>query len=269
MNKFIYNLISGILIGTCMILPGVSGSVMAIMLGVYEEVIALIGSRESNIFIIKKIFPIAFGILIGIFIFGRILLFFYNKYTFYMIYIFIGLLIASIPVLKTELDKKNEKVYINILLISLFISLLLFLIPKIIDLKVSSNLTFLNMFLGGFFYISGKIIPGISSSFFLMLFGLYNYILKIIINPFGITFNTVINLLPFLLGVIIGFIFFIKIINFLLKKYYPQTYSGIIGFIIGSIVAIFPGIDLNINTLYALVLSCLSFELVNILSKKG
>ena len=85
MNKFLYSFLSGILIGTCMILPGVSGSVVAIMLGVYEEIIFLLNSNETNRRKITKIFPIAFGILIGVFIFGKILLIFYNKYTFFML----------------------------------------------------------------------------------------------------------------------------------------------------------------------------------------
>ncbi|MBQ9024659.1 MAG: DUF368 domain-containing protein [Bacilli bacterium] len=268
MNKFLYSFLSGILIGTCMILPGVSGSVVAIMLGVYEEIIFLLNSNETNRRKITKIFPIAFGILIGVFIFGKILLIFYNKYTFYMMYIFMGLILGSVPVLTREINEKNEKIDIKILAISFFISVILFIIPKIYNFEISNNLNFINLFLGGFLYISGKIIPGISSSFFLMTLGLYNYLLELITNPFYLTLNKFISIIPFLLGAIIGFILLIKVINYLLNNYFSKTYSGIIGFIIGSILAIYPGIEINLNCMFAFILFLISFEFVNKLSKK-
>lgn len=267
MNKFFYSFLSGILIGTCMILPGVSGSVVAIMLGVYEEIIFLLNSHESNKSKITKIFPIAFGILIGVFIFGKILLIFYNKYTFYMMYIFMGLILGSVPVLAREIQEKEEKINIKIFIISFFISVILFIIPKFINFEISNNLNFINLFIGGILYISGKIIPGISSSFFLMLLGLYNYLLELITNPFDLTFNKLISIIPFLLGTIIGFIILIKVINYLLNNHFSKTYSGIIGFIIGSILAIYPGIEISIDCILAFILFLISFELVNKLSK--
>lgn len=269
MNKLIYNFISGILIGTCMILPGVSGSVVAIMLGVYEEVILLISSNKSNFYKIKKLLPIAIGLLIGVFAFGKVLLLFYNKYTFFMIYIFMGLLLGSVPILKRELDEQNEKMNLKILSISLILSIILFLTPKIFNLEISNNLTFFNLFLGGILYIAGKIIPGISSSFFLMILGLYNYLLEIITNPFSISINTIIKIFPFLLGAGLGFIFFIKLISYLLNNYFSETYSGIAGFIIGSVIAIYPGVEFSKNMVFALIFMIISYKIVNNLSKKS
>lgn len=268
MYRILYNFISGILIGTCMILPGVSGSVIAIMLGIYDEIILLICSKEANFNKIKKLFPIALGIIIGIFIFGKVLLFFYNEYTFYMLYIFIGLMLGSIPILKREILNRGESVNFKILSISLIISILLFLFPKFLNFKISGNINFFNLFFGGILYTCGKIIPGISSSFFLMILGLYNYLLTLITNPFEIKIDTFFHLLPFLFGVVIGTIIFIKLINFLLNNYFSKTYSGIIGFIVGSVFAIYPGVEFNTNLLWALFLMIVSYEIVNKLSKK-
>ena len=122
MNKVLYSFLSGILIGTCMILPGVSGSVVAIMLGIYEEVIFLLNSKETNILKIKKVFPLTVGILIGVFIFGKILLVFYDKYTYYMLYVFIGLILGSVPILISEIEEKNEKLNIKYMIISFLVS---------------------------------------------------------------------------------------------------------------------------------------------------
>ena len=268
MNNVLYSFLSGILIGTCMILPGVSGSVVAIMLGIYEEVIYILNNKTSNIDKIKKIFPLTLGIIIGIFIFGKILLVFYNKYTFYIMCVFIGLILGSIPVLIREINEKKEKINIKYLLVSLIISLAIFLLPKIFSVKINNNLNFINLFIGGFLYIAGKIIPGISSSFFLMILGLYEFLLSTIINPFNITIDKLIKLIPFFIGVLLGLYIFIKLINYLLKSHFSKTYSSIIGFIIGSIFAIYPGFKLDTKSMIGIIFTLFSYELVNKLSKK-
>ena len=269
MYNWLYNFISGILIGTCMILPGVSGSVIAIMLGIYEYVIFLISSSKSYYYKIIKFFPIAIGMIIGVFIFGKILLLFYNKYTFYMIYIFMGLMLGSIPILKREIKEKNGNINYKVLFTSLSVSLILLILTKKFNSDMQSNYNSFNLFIGGFLYISGKIIPGISSSFFLMILGLYNYLLEIITDPLNITMDVIISLLPFLFGAFIGCIVFIKLINYLLNNYFSETYSGIIGFIIGSVIIIYPGIKFNINFIFALILMAFSYKIVNKLSKKS
>lgn len=269
MNNTIYAILSGILIGTCMILPGVSGSVVAIMLGVYEWLIFLLNDKEyNNVYKIKKLLPLTIGIIIGIFIFGKILLIFYNKYTYQMMYTFMGLILGSIPMLINEIKNKNEKINSKYLLISLLISLILFITPKIFNIEIKNSLNFFNLFIGGFLYIAGKIIPGISSSFFLMILGLYEYILTIITNPLSMTINKLITLIPFIIGVIIGLYIFIKLINYLLNNHFSKTYSTIIGFILGSVFAIYPGIELSVKGALSFIMMVVSFGLVNKLSKK-
>ena len=268
MNKTLYSLLSGILIGTCMILPGVSGSVIAIMLGVYEEVIFLLNSKQNNLIKIKKIFPLASGIIIGIFIFGKILLLFYNKYTFYMMYTFIGLILGSIPILIKEIEEKSKKINYKYLTFSLLLSSIIFIFPKLFNINLVSNTNPVKLLIGGFLYIAGKIIPGISSSFFLMILGLYDYILTLITNPLTITLKEFISLFPFLVGALLGIYIFIKLINYLLTNYFTETYSAIIGFIIGSVFAIFPGIKLNYQGIISFILVFISYIFVNKLSKK-
>ena len=269
MSNFIYSLISGILIGTCMILPGVSGSVVAIMLGVYESVIYILNDKmSSNMYKVKKILPLAIGIIIGILIFGKILLVFYNNYSYQMMYVFMGLILGSIPVLINEIETKNEKINKKYLFISLFSSIMLFVLPKLFNINIKNTFNPINLFFGGFLYIAGKIIPGISISFFLMILGLYEYILKIISNPLSLTIDKIIILIPFFIGVILGLYIFIKLINYLLENHFSKTYSSIIGFIIGSLLAIFPGVQYNIIGMVSFVLFIISFELVSKLSKK-
>jgi putative membrane protein len=124
------------------------------------------------------------------------------------------------------------------------------------------------MLIAGFLYIAGKIIPGISSSFFLMILGLYDYILNIMSNPFSLTFIDLIKLIPFIIGIIIGFIVLIKLINKLLSNYFVKTYSSIIGFVLGSIIAIYPGFKFNLEYILSILIMICSFSLVYKISQK-
>lgn len=268
MNKIMYYFLSGILIGTCMILPGISGSIVAIMLGIYEELICLLNNNQNILMKIKKIFPMMIGIIIGIFIFGKILFLFYNKYSFYMMYVFIGLILGSVPVLTKEICEKGENLKYRYLITSFLISIIIFLFPKIFNFTLSnSDENIIILFLGGILYISGKVIPGISSSFFLMILGLYNYVLTLITNPFNMTLEKIKKIIPFILGALIGLYVFIKLLNYLLTNYFSKTYSVIIGFIIGSIFAIFPGIKFDIEGIISIFLMMLAYQIVKKMAK--
>ena len=106
-------------------------------------------------------------------------------------------------------------------------------------------------------YISGKIIPGISSTFFLMILGLYDYFLRFI--SFSFSIKDIIDFYPFILGVVIGIISLVKLINYLFKKYHQEFYSSIIGFVLGSIISIFPGFTFNSYYIISVIFMILIF----------
>lgn len=269
MNNHIYLILSGILVGACMILPGVSGSIVAIVLGVYEQFIFILNDKNSSYLEkLRKIFPLIVGILIGIFIFGKILLYFYGAYNYIMMYVFIGLIMGSVPMLISEIKKKNENVSIKCASLALILSLLLLTIPELLEIRIDRGSDLIRLFIGGFLYIGGKIIPGISSSFFLIVLGLYDYLLDFVANPFNVTMNKIIFLFPFFFGIIVGMFIFIKLINLLIKKYFSATFSCIIGFIFSSVILMFPGIKFNIEGLAGIVLLLCSYVLVVKLTKK-
>lgn len=268
-NNYLNSILSGVLIGTGMVLPGVSGSVIAIMLGVYDQVVFTL--NNSNLSFMKKIIcllPLSIGIILGILVFGKVLLYFYDSYSFVMMYIFTGLILGSIPSLKDEIKRKNSNVLIRYTLVAMCISALIFVIPRFYKYKVSDNLSFFNLFLAGLLYIFGKVVPGISSSLFLMILGLYDRLLIFITNPLHISISGIITFFPFFLGIFTGLYFFLKLINLLLNKYFEKTYSSIIGFVCGSIFAIFPGVEFSLRGIMSFALMACSYLLVYKLSKK-
>jgi putative membrane protein len=92
-----------------------------------------------------------------------------------------------------------------------------------------------------------------------MLIGMYQFLLNILNNPFGLTTNEYIQIIPFVLGIVVGAAILIKIIRYLLKNYFTTTYSNIIGFVIGSIAAIYPGFSFDYKGLICIILLSLAF----------
>lgn len=266
----IHMILSGILIGTGVVLPGVSGSVIAILMGVYDYVIFLLNSQKIRIYNkFIKLLPLIFGLLIGIIIFGNILLLLYDNFRYEMMYIFIGLILGEVPLLIKKVKLQGEQsINYSLLLTSILVSLMLVILPKILNFTNLNVFNPFNLFLAGFLYVSGKIIPGISSSLFLMILGLYEYILSILSNPFSLSLNQLICMIPFFIGAILSLLILVKVINILLTKYFTNTYSIIIGFVIGSVFAIYPGFTISIRGVISLLLMIISFFIVYNMSKK-
>lgn len=263
-----YSFLVSILIGIGVVLPGVSGSAIAILVGIYDKVLIVL--NDSSIKSLKKIiilFPVIIGIMVGVIIFGNILLKIYEYYEFQMKYIFIGLIFGGVPILVNELKDKGGVLKMKPLIFSVIFSLLLIVIPSVISYDNVSDLNPIKLFIAGVLYISGKIIPGISSSFFMMLLGMYEKVLLMLSSPFSLSYFEWISLIPFIIGIIVGAIILIKVVNYLFNKHLSLTYSIIIGFVCGSTLSIFPGLEFSFRGVLSMIFMVISFLLTNYLSK--
>ncbi len=271
---FIYLFLVGIIIGTAMIIPGVSGGVMAVIFNVYNKMIEALTNLFKDF---KKNFiflsVLGLGILVGAIWFSRIMMFLYVHHEVETKLSFIGLILGGVPYLFKEVKKNtNKTVDYKVMLITIILSLVLWYVScniVKIDLDSSNNLfigTF-NLFLAGFIYSVGKVIPGVSGSFLLIIIGMYEYVLKVISSPFSLTKIELLKLIPFLIGLILGVFILLKLINRLLKKRFRLVYSIIIGFVIGSIPAVIPTISVSFNTIIGLIFMLFCFFLSFKLSK--
>ena len=86
-----------------------------------------------------------------------------------------------------------------------------------------------------------------------MMIGMYSYYINIVSNPISFIMNDFSSMIPILLGILAGAIIFIKLMNYLLKRYYSITYSIIIGFVLGSLVVIYPN-TINIAGIIILII---------------
>lgn len=265
--KYIRQVFIGFVIGAGMILPGVSGGVLAVVLGVYEKMIDAFLNFFKNI-PNNTIFlaPLILGTLIGVITFGKLLFFLFDQYPMEAQFTFIGLIIGGIPALIHEVESSGKhKINVIALLISFAISITLFVLGKgTLNIDFSSHvesgiIAFVLLFITGFIFISGKIIPGISSSFMLMLIGMYQFLLNILNNPLGLSQDEYMQLIPFALGIATGLVYLLKLVQKMIAKYFSLTYSSIIGFIIGSIAAIYPGFSFDAHGLISIILLTMGY----------
>lgn len=258
--SFLYLFLVGILIGTAMIVPGVSGAVIAVILGIYDKMIKalteLIKDFKKNFIFL---FILGLGILIGAIWFSNVLMFLYDRHGVITKFCFIGLILGGVPYLFKEIKIKGKSdVNYLAVIITFIISIgLLFISKNSFTLNVDSNsiiMNTINLILAGIIYSIGKVIPGISGSFLLILIGMYEYVLSVMAHPITIGLSNLNKLIPFLVGLILGVISLLKIVNYLLNKHFSLIYSVIIGFVIGSILVLLPPFSLTISYFIGIIL---------------
>lgn len=247
MKKYLSLFVKGIVLGIAFIIPGVSGGTLAVLLGIYEELLSIISnfykSKKNFINAIKYLLPMGLGVVVSVGVCARIIGIGLEKAPIITLLIFLGLIIGGIPKLFKLLDKKVGIKEVLFMLIGLVIVVGMTFIDKGSNVEFSNMNTYgyVILLLVGIVAAATMVIPGISGSFTLMLLGYYEPILNVVNELVSFT-NIKENLLvfiPFLLGVGIGIILISKLINYLLKKWPKEVYASIIGFVISSIFSVF------------------------------
>ncbi|MEE0699178.1 MAG: DUF368 domain-containing protein [Bacilli bacterium] len=248
--SFLHLFLIGTLIGTAMIIPGVSGGVLAVIFNVYDKMI----NSLTNLFKdFKKNFIflaiLGSGIGVGAIWFSKVMMFLYNYHEVVTKFAFVGLILGGVPYLFKEVKQNtNQTVNYKAMVITFLISVgLWFISSYVVNIDMDANfknplVSIINLFIAGIIYSIGKVIPGISGSFLLIIIGMYEYVLSILSNPFAITVDDVLKLIPFVGGLILGVVVLLKLMNYLLKHHFRTVYSVIIGFVIGSVPVLIPGL---------------------------
>lgn len=273
--KYLIDILKGALVGIANIIPGVSGGTMAVITGIYEKLIDIIGNIFTHLKNwsklkedLKFIIPIGIGALVGIVAFSKVLKWLLENYEMPTLYCFLGLIIGSLPLI---FKNANEKGFKKKYIIPFIITLAFMILLNILAMNVNGGNTIVEFgrtpidmikLLGyGFIAAGTMIIPGISGSMVLMILGIYEAILTAVSNL------DIIILIPFVIGVGVGIIIVSKIIDILMDKFYGYTYYAILGFIIGSIIFIFPGFVFNLTGLISVITFIIGFVVSFIVSK--
>ena len=234
-------ILKGLIIGIGKIIPGVSGSMLAITLGVYQRLIDSINNffrypKENFKFLLK----IAIGIIISIVFFSNIILSALNNHYLITMFFFIGLIIGGVDDVSKNID--NNKKSKNVTIVSFLIIALLGLITIDNDVTIENNiLNFMYFIFVGFIDAVTTIVPGISGTATLMMLGAYNSLIKSFSTIFDLYYiqDNLTILIPFVIGFVLGIIMTAKLIEYLFKNYKSKTYCGILGFSVATIFLMF------------------------------
>ncbi len=262
-------IIKGFIIGIALVVPGLSGSIFAVVLGVYEKMLDSISNFKKNIKDnIIFLLPLLFGIAIGILASTKLVLWVCIRYPIPAYLFFIGLVFGSIPLIFKKMCSISFKLQYVFLPIIGFI--FLYLMTKVGEGNVEGYISIeklddiddiLIMLFAGFFSIACMLIPGVSGSIMLMVINqygtIYNAVDKLtdmlrymIVGNWQLFYesmSSVILLIPFSIGGILGILVMSKIINILLKKYEALLYYFVMGTIFAVIITLIQtGISANI-----------------------
>ena len=251
------NVLRGIVMGITDLIPGISGGTMAMVLGIYQKLIASINGilskrwREHFMFLVT----LFLGIGLALITFSRLIEWLIAAHSQPLFFFFNGLILGIIPfLLRTANYKRTFKAnHYFVLIIAAIVVASTSLIRDDSMQSVWINLTFghyLFLFLAGWIASSAMILPGISGSLLFLLLGVYPTVINAI-SSVNIPVILVVGL-----GVVISIPITSKLIQYLFREFSVITYAVLIGLVIGSLYVTLP--DLPRTVPYA-ILCCVMF----------
>ena len=244
--------LKGFCMGSADVVPGVSGGTMALILGIYEELIAAIKSFDLKAvrlvlgFRVKELMDrvhwrfllaLGIGILAAIFSLSKLIAWLLTNEPVFIWSFFFGLVLASVYTVSGRIGHWNAT---RIFLVFLGAGGAYFLVG-LVPLTTPNQPWFI--FLSGAVAICAMILPGISGSFILVLLGKYHYILE------AVNQRNIVVLLIFTAGTATGLILFSRLLGWLLKKHHDPAICLLCGLMLGSLRKVWPWKDAGGNIL--------------------
>ena len=251
------NFLKGIIVGIGGIAPGLSGSVLLVILGLYQKTIDAIGTIFKNF---KKnvtfLFPLFLGFGVGVILFSKVVDFLLENYEMYTRFAFLGLVLGTIPLFYKEVKKEGfSKKYYILIAIAAIAGFSLFYFNKNLFPTITNPNIFQSVLLG--VAVAGSsIVPGVDSAVILSSLGLYELYVGSLAD-----FNLQV-LIPAGVGLIIGALVISFLINKLIKRFYTGTFSIIFGLflsIIPNVLNSSCALGWNINSVISIFILIISF----------
>jgi len=249
-------LVKGMLFGIANIIPGVSGGTFALILGIYERLIASLRAfgmetlralgrlvrppagrgraailademrRTDAVFLLL----LALGAAAAILASSRLITFLLDDHLAPTLAFFVGLIVPSILVPYRMLERRGWRELVSCAIAAAGL-VCLTILP---DPAQGSGAGLLSLFIAGIIAVSAMILPGVSGSFMLMLLGEYRTVLDAIKNW------DIVRLGVFALGCLVGLALFVRLIHYLLARLHAVTMAFLMGLILGSLWVLWP-----------------------------
>jgi len=224
------NFLKGIIAGIGGVSPGLSGSVLLIICGLYQKTLDALGSlfldfKKNG----KFLLPIVSGMLLGVLLFSKVIDFFLNNYEVPTRFCFLGLILGTIPLFYKEVKKNGfSKIYYLVILLAAVLGTWMFTMNPDAFPQVQ-NPTLLQSVALGVAVVATAIIPGLDPAVVLSSLGFYEVYVSSLAN-----FNLQV-LLPMLLGVAGGGVGISFAMSRLFEKFYTATFSIVFGLFLSMV----------------------------------
>jgi len=257
MLKDIRNVINGAVFATTLIIPGISGSIFAIMLGFYDELLRAINHfKEDYRKNTRYLATFVLGIIVGTLVFSSIIVYLLDHYSFPTMLLFMGLLLGVIPYVFSKAKGEAQKLGAREMILAIVPMLALFALSRGVTVTMvnpTETLGAMTMALMLYVFLAGAIngatlvIPGLSGSFLLLIMGLYPLIIyalaslgSFLLDPTDVTllFHIFMVLVPFGIGALGGFFSMARLMERLIRDYSTAVYAVILGLVLGSAAAL-------------------------------
>lgn len=246
--------IGGFLMALADSVPGVSGGTIAFLLGFYDNFINSLSnifsrSRDARLKALRFLVNLGVGWIIGFIVAVLVLTSVFASHIYEVSSLFLGFIICSIPlILKEEREVlRGHYLYLICTVIGTIIVVAITYLNAVavggsgINLNRLSVPLIIYVFIVGMIAISAMILPGISGSTLLLIFGVYMPIMNAIKEVIKLNFSLLPIVIIFGLGVLTGIVVVIKFVKAALRKYRAQTIYMILGLMLGSLYAICMG----------------------------
>jgi len=230
---WILRLVKGFIVGFGAITPGLSGGVLAVILGIYEPIMRFLGNLKDR-FLKRLLYfiPVGIGGMAGVVIFSKVVADSLENNKAPFIWLFLGFIAGTLPSLIKNAGSRGRKSWHYLVLAGVAVAMVAFLLWMRTITNVSLPQTLFSWLLAGLLTGLGIIVPGLSPSNFLMYLNLYEPMSRGIGNlNLGV-------ILPVTAGVLISVLLLARWVSKLFDKAFGLMYNIIIGTVVGSSIAI-------------------------------
>ncbi len=261
-------LIKGAVVGASMLVPGMSGGTTALLLGIYDQLIAAVSSfgknPRGNLFFLGVFLLGGVG---GMLLFAQALLRLVTLFPQPMLYLFLGAILGGLPLMfsKAQVNRNNfhPALLLYLLLGMGLVWVLAYLPPNLFQFPAAGGLRqTVVLLLTGVVAAVALVLPGISVSYLLLIIGVYHPTLS------ALSQGNIGFLLPLALGVFLGVICTTRLLEQAMVCHPQGTYLLIAGFVLGSLGEVFPGIPHTTLWLPCLLTFLLGLGLVGLLARR-
>lgn len=248
---FFKRLLAGVMIGVGGILPGVSGSVLAVAFGLYKRILDAIATFFRDVKgNVRFLFPVLLGGAAGLYGFAVILNKAMARYETPLIFLFCGLVAGSMPSLMRETKRACGEIrrrYWSMAALGFVLSLLLLFIERESGGGAAAGVGPMQAAISGAILAAGSILPGVSTSFILIRLGWY--------APMMNAFSSLNIALLFWagLGALLSGASLIFFVRYLLRRFPGWVYMAVIGLMAGTIITSLPAVPLEAKSLVYII----------------